>query len=442
MDEKQRKKLYVAKAMLDGKMTVSEGVLALDLSERQVKRIKAGVKEYGDAFVIHKNTNRKPSHATTDDVASRIIALKNNKYPEANFLHFTELLERLESIKISYSSVYRILTKEGLKSPKKHRKRKTHHRRKRKAQKGMLVQIDASPHVWIIGGERMTLHGAIDDATGEILALFFTKNECMEGYFEIIRQIITNHGIPLNIYCDRHTIFISPNDGKVTIEQELDGKTINLTQFGRAMDDLGINIIKAKSAQAKGRIERLWETLQSRIPVEFKVYGIDSIDAANSFLSEFMDLYNSKFSVLPENPVSVFRQLDTNIVLDHILCKKEGRTVDNGAVFSYYGSYYQLVKNGKRASVIPKSKVEVLESDCIGIKALYSGVVYETQITSKPVKKSMCTQKPKPKHVTIPSESHPWKQSGQTKPRPSYVETDQEILQMIDDLFSSRRAWA
>lgn len=442
MKENHRKRLYVANAMLDGRMTISEGALALDLSERQVKRIKAGVKEYGDAFVIHKNTNRKPSHAITDDITSKIIALKNNKYPEANFLHFTELLERLESIKISYPSVYRILTKEGIKSPKKHRKRKTHHRRKRKAQKGMLVQIDASPHIWIIGGERMTLHGAIDDATGEVLALFFTKNECLEGYFELMRQVITCHGVPLNIYCDRHTIFVSPNDGKITIEQELDGKIVNLTQFGRAMDELGINIIKAKSAQAKGRIERLWNTLQSRLPVEFKAYGIDSMDAANSFLSKFMDLYNSKFSVLPENPVSVLRQLDANIVLDHILCRKEERIVDNGAVFSYYGNYYQLVKNGKKASIVPKAKVEVLESDCIGIKALYSGLVYETKLTDKPVKKSEYKPKPKHNHVTVPSENHPWKQSVQTKPRLSYIETDQEILQMIDDLFSSRRAWA
>jgi len=186
---------------------------------------------------------------------------------------------------VSYSTVHRILTDAGIKSPKKHRKRKIHHRRKRKPQKGMLVQIDASPHEWIIGGSSFDLHGAIDDATGEILALYFTPNECMEGYFEIVRQIISKHGIPISLYSDCHTIFVSPNKGKLSVEDQLAGKTVNLTQFGRAMDELGINIINAGSPQAKGRIERLWGTLQSRLPVEFKIHGITTMEAANAFFS-------------------------------------------------------------------------------------------------------------------------------------------------------------
>jgi hypothetical protein len=159
----------------------------------------------------------------------------------------------------------------------------------------MLVQIDASPHEWIIGGELFTLHGAIDDATGEILALFFAPNECMEGYFEVVRQ--------------------------------LEGKAAKLTQFGRAMDELGINIIKAYSPQAKGRIEKLWNTLQSRLPVEFKIRGIDTIEAANAFLSQFIVAYNEKFAVEPENPEPAFRPLDPDIELDYILCIKEKRAI-------------------------------------------------------------------------------------------------------------------
>jgi hypothetical protein len=161
------------------------------------------------------------------------------------------LLKEYEGICISYSTVYRILSQAGLTSPKKHRKKKFHHRRKRKPQEGMLVQIDASPFPWIIGGKLFSLHGAIDDATGKILALFFAKNECLEGYFQIIRQIINLYGISMSIYCDCHTIFLSPNDGKLTIDEQLQGKQVNLTQFGKAMSELGISVIKAKTPQAK-----------------------------------------------------------------------------------------------------------------------------------------------------------------------------------------------
>jgi hypothetical protein len=174
----------------------------------------------------------------------------------------------------------------------------------------MLVQIDASPHEWIIGGELFTLHGAIDDATGEILALFFTPNECMEGYFEIIRQIVKNYGIPMSLYCDRHTIFVSPNDGKLSIEDQLKGKTVNLTQFGRAMEELGITIIKANSPQAKGRIEKLWDTLQSRLPVEFKIRGIDTMEA-------YMPFYRSLLLLTMKNLVLNLKIL--NLPLDLLI---------------------------------------------------------------------------------------------------------------------------
>ncbi|WP_197702822.1 ISNCY family transposase [Thermoanaerobacterium sp. RBIITD] len=270
-------------------------------------------------------------------------------------MHFSELLEEHENIKLSYSTIYRVLTQEGIKSTKKHRKRKSHHRRKRKPQKGMLVQIDASPHEYIIGGKSFTLHEAIDDATGEILALFFAPNECMEGYFEIIRQIVSKYVVPMSIYCDRHSIFVSPNSGKLSIEEQLEGKTVNLTQFERAMGELGINIIKANSPQAKGHIEKLWDTLQNRLPVEFKIHGIDTMEAAYAFLSQFIVAYDEKFGVEPENPESAFRPLDSNINLDYILCVKEERTIIEGSAFSYKGKYYQLIKNGKKGSSYAQS---------------------------------------------------------------------------------------
>ena len=448
MTQKEITRLRVINQTIDGVLTIREAAELLGLSERQVLRLKKGVVEEGPAFIIHKNRGRKPKHAISDGTRNLIIKLKQTKYKEANFNHFQELIEEHENIQVSYPTVYRILTEAGIKSPKKHRKRKTHHRRKRKPQKGMLVQIDASPHEWIIGGSSFDLHGAIDDATGEILALYFTPNECMEGYFEIVRQIVTNHGIPTSLYCDRHTIFISPNDGKLSIEDQLEGKTVNLTQFGRAMEELGINIIKAGSPQAKGRIERLWGTLQSRLPVEFKIRDITTMEAANAFLAEFMEAYNKKFSVLPENPKSAFRDLDLNINLDYILCIKEERKIIEGSAFSYNGQYYQLTKNGEKAASIPKAKLTVLTSSKIGVKAVYADIVYNTKMLDERPKKTVSTlserrQKNKPR----PSKNHPWRQSVDKKPTPLYEEvllrkeTDAEIQEILNGLFNSTRAW-
>ena len=445
MTQKEITRLRVINQTIDKVLTIREAAELLVLSERQVQRLKKGVVKEGPAFIIHKNRGRKPKHTIPNEVKDLIVELKQSKYDEANFSHFQELIEEHEEIQVSYPTVYRILTNEGIKSPKNHRKRKTHHRRKRKPQKGMLVQIDASPHKWIIGGKSFDLHGAIDDATGEILALFFTPNECMEGYFEIMRQIIVNHGIPTSLYCDRHTIFVSPNEDKLSIEDQLDGKVANLTQFGRAMQELGINIIKAYSAQAKGRVERLWGTLQSRLPVEFKIHNITSIEAANAFLARFIESFNKKFAVEPENPESAFRNIDPCINLDHILCIKRTRTIIEGSAFSYEGQYYQLIKNGGKAAAIPKAKLTVLDSPKFGIKAIYADVVYDTKVLDERPKRAV-TNLPKGGEnrndkVKKPSKNHPWRQVSNKKSMPLYEETDTEIIEILNELFGSTRAW-
>ena len=445
MTQKEITRLIVINQTIDKVITVREAAELLDLSERQVIRLKKGVVEQGPAFIIHKNRGRKPQHTLPDEVRMKVVELKQTKYKEANFNHFVELLEEHEGIKVSYASVHRTLTQAGIKSPKKHRKHKSHHRRKRKPQRGMLVQIDASPYEWIIGGKPCNLHGAIDDATGEILALFFAPNECMEGYFEIVRQIVKNHGIPMSFYCDRHTIFISPKDGKLSIDEQLEGKAAKLTQFGRAMDELGINIIKAYSPQAKGRIEKLWNTLQSRLPVEFKIRGIDTIEAANAFLSQFIVAYNEKFAVEPENPEPAFRPLDPDIELDYILCIKEKRAIIEDSAFSYKGKYYQLVKNGKKATAMPKAKLTVLTSSRIGVKASYAGVIYDTLVLEeRPKKKNLKPSEKQPQKRTPvkPAADHPWRQMPQKRPNFVYEETDREIIEILNQLFNSTRAWA
>lgn len=440
MTQKEITKLRVINQTIDKVITVKEAAEILNLSERQIYRLKGGVQKEGPAFIIHKNRGRKPKHAISNKVKEEIINLKLSEiYELTNFNHFQELLKRKEKIQASYSAIHNILTTAGIKSPKKHRKTKVHHRRKRKPQKGMLVQIDASPHEWILGKKKMNLHGAIDDATGEILALFFTPNECLAGYFEIMNQIINNHGIPMSLYSDRHTIFISPKDGKLSVEEQLQGKTVKPTQFGRAMDELGVNIIKAYSPQAKGRIEKLWNTLQSRLIAELKIENITTIEEANAFLPQFIKRFNAKFGVIPENPKSAFRALQQNLNLDYILCIKEERTIIERTAFSYHSKYYQLIKNDGRVITLPKAKITVITSPQIGVKAIYAGEVYDTKIIEERPKKSTvkATQKQSKKKQYAPAVDHPWRQFKKNSTF-IYDKTDPEVAK---ELFNSTRAW-
>lgn len=443
MTQQEMKKLRVIDLTIAGNITVREAAELLDLSERQVFRLKKGVLEQGAAFIIHKNRGRKPSHAISDATKDKIIELKRSEnYQNANFAHFQELLKEHEEIQLSYPSVYRVLSQAGFVSPKKKRKRKNHYRRKRKEQEGLLVQIDASPHTWF--GDSVTwLHGSIDDATGKVYALHLEKTECLKGYFEMAEQMIVREGIPFCMYNDCHTIFKSPKRKELSIEQQLKGQQVNLTQFGMAMEELGINVIFAKSAPAKGRVERLWETLQSRLPVEFKIHGITTIEEANQFLKNgFIDKFNKRFAVEPENPVSALRPLDPQVDLSTILCIKEQRIVSDGSGFSYGGNYYQLMKNGKQVSLPHRTKITVLNSHKQDLRVLYNGVIYETKrLAEKPRKKSTQNLKKETasKRPTRPAPDHPWKRPQINRPRPFYDESDREILEA---LFDSTRAWA
>ena len=443
MTQKQLNRYKVISMAIEGKLTNDEAAQALNLSKRQIIRLKKGVKEVGPSFLIHKNTGRKPSHAIDNELKQKIIELKNSeKYKDTNFLHFKDILEDHEGIKISYSALYSILSSAGIKSPRKHRKRKPHHRRKRKPQEGLLIQMDASPFDWLGTGEKLSLHGAIDDATGKVVGLYLCKNECLHGYFEITRQMLLNHGIPASIYTDKHSIFLSTNASKLSIEDQLQGKVVKETQFGRAMNELGISLTYANSPQAKGRIERLWNTLQGRLPIEFKLANIKNIDDANEFLASYISIFNEKFAVEPEEPESAFRPVPNNIAIENILCVKETRKLDNGYVFSFYNKHYQVLLDD--CSIPVKSKVTVLVSPSFGVKVQYKDKIYDVISFVKPKRnkkdKDSTLTKNKSKKVYRPPKDHYFKQGHDKFKKITFEESDRDILNMLEEIFFKKRA--
>ncbi len=364
--QKELKRATLIEACINGQCTVKQVATALGLSERRVKQIKKEVKENGVKSIQHGNRGRKPKNTISDETRNRILELRSSyQYELSNFKHFQELLKERENIDISYSALYNILHKAGIKSPKKHHKARLHHRRKRKESEGMMLQADGTPFDWFGTGEKYSLHGFIDDATGKITGLYMCKNECLLGYLEVLRQTLENYGIPISLYPDKYSVFFPPKkvNDHLTIEEQLNGREKGITQFGRIVEELGIDMFPANSPQAKGRIERLWETLQSRLVTEFRINNVTSIEQANIFLSQYINIYNSKFAIQATNSKNVFLKLPKRYNLDELLCVRFERTIDNAGVFSINNSKFQLVEK----NLPPKTRISVYLSQKHGM---------------------------------------------------------------------------
>jgi transposase len=383
MSRDQLKRAHVLRSYNEGMQSRKDAAEKLGLSQRQVQRLAKGMKEEGETALIHKNTGRKPAQALSQETKERVIKIRRQEvYKDCNVKHFQELLEERHKIVVSYTPLYLLLKEEGIESPKKHRSRKGHRRRKRKSCPGELIQIDATPFDWFGDGVMRSLHGGIDDASSTVTGLYMAENECLQGYFAITEQTIMNHGTPLSMYSDKHTIFRSP----LTEKKKEAGEEASLTQYGRALDELGISIIFANSPQAKGRVERLWNTLQSRLPVEFRIRGISTVCAANVFLSEYLPEFNKKFAVESEGE-PIFVPLIRGEDLDNILCVKETRTMDSAGVFSFRNRSFKVLDEGY--PLIPgKAKIEVLVNIRKGLHVRYKNRIFRTEETERPNKKA------------------------------------------------------
>ena len=376
LKQEELRRATLIEACIQGKCTIKQVANALGLSERRVKQIKKEVKENGVKSIQHGNRGKKPKNTIPDETRKIILELRRSyEYEISNFAHFQELLKERENIDISYSALYKILKNAGIKSPKKHRKSKLHHRRKRKACEGMMLQADGTPFEWFEDGQRYSLHGFIDDATGKITGLYMCKNECLLGYLEVLRQTLENYGIPISLYPDKYSVFFPPKkvDDHLTLEEQLNGRQKGITQFGRIAEELGIEMFPASTPQAKGRVERLWETLQGRLLTEFRINKIKTIEEANKFLIEYIPKYNSRFAIEPANTTSVFLKVPKRYNLDELLCVKFERTIDNAGVFSLNHNKFQVVD----VNLPPKTKVQIYLSEKLGLRVKANNKIYD-----------------------------------------------------------------
>jgi transposase len=379
-EQERYTRAYLIKAACAGEFTAREVAERLKLSIGRVDQLKRRYRQIGDSAFVHGNKGRVPVNRIPDNARVIIIATKLSEiYQKANFAHFKEILEEDTGLKYSYSAIRQILTAAGHKSPKTRRTKKqmeVHPPRPRRECFGEMLQGDASPFDWFDNGQEESLHGYIDDATGTVTGLYMEKNECLLGYLEVTRQTITNYGIPAELYPDKASVFfVNQKDNEnLTIQEQIEGSTKKKTQLGQIMADLGVDMHPAHSPQSKGRIERLWETLQSRLIIEFKRRGITSIEAANAFLPSYMKSYNAEFSVKPANNLSLFVQFYDSSFLDTLLVARVSRKTDSTGVFSFHNHKFLVPDPACRGKTIA-----LIMSEKIGFKAMLDKKLYNIQ---------------------------------------------------------------
>ena len=429
MSKKELSRLEIIYRVKEKRMTQKVAAETLGISERHMRRLIQAYRKENEHGLISKRRG-KPSNnrISTEIIKEAIDLIKKNYHDFGPTLAHEKLLEN-HDLKISRESVRKLMIAKGFWKTKKQKKETVHPLRERRPCFGELVQIDGSPHAWFENrGPKCTLLVFIDDATGKLLELYFAPVENTLGYFAATRRYLSRHGRPKTFYSDRHGIF------KINAKSAVSGS--GMTQFGRAAKDLDIEIICANSPQAKGRVERVNKTLQDRLVKEMRLRNISTIEAANDFVSDYMQNFNSRFAVLPRNTDDAHRPcLHSDKELNLIFSLQETRILTKNLIVQYKNIVYQI--QTKRPNyALRKVKVVVCENAQGEIFILYKNepldfTIFNKQerqaqvLTSKEIDPHLST----PKKPYKPAPDHPWRKYNQ----PISRKTTQEVLSHGND---------
>ncbi|MGB7603858.1 MAG: ISNCY family transposase [Lutisporaceae bacterium] len=441
----EQEKYETIKKLVESNGNKTRAAVKIGCSRRHINRLIKGYQEHGKAFFLHGNRGRKPAHTLSADTRQTVVDLYRTKYFDTNFTHFSELLAEQEGVVVSPSTIRNILTGEDLLSPKARRATKRealrkieeqkkmatskkeiaklieaefliedpHPRRPRCAYFGEMLQMDASLHPWF-GDRKATLHVAVDDATGMIVGAYFDHQETLKGYYNVFNQILRTHGIPYMFYTDRRTVFEFQQKKSPSIEED------TFTQFSYACKQLGVEIKTTSIPQAKGRVERLFQTLQSRLPIELRLAGTTTIEQANEFLNSYIKKFNARFSIPFDSTKSVFEIQPDKEKINLTLAVLAKRKIDNGHSIKFEKNYYKTVdSNGYPAYYHKGTSALVIKAfdgslfTSIGEKIYSLELIPEHEVTSMNFASPKQTESVSKRYV--PKMSHPWKQSAFSK---------------------------
>jgi len=397
--QEELKRLHVVQKVLEGSLKQIEAAEILWLSGRQVRRIVRRVKREGDRGIIHRSRGKPSNRRLPDETKEMVIGFYRQKYKDFGPTLFSEKLLELDGLKISDETLRNWLIEDG--AWVKGRKNRIHRQwRERKGHFGEMLQMDGSHHDWLEGrGPKIVLMGCIDDATSNIFGRFYEYEGTIPA-MDSFKGYTGLYGIPSSIYIDRHTTYKS--NARPTIEDDLNGRC-PLSQFERAMKELGARVIHALSPQAKGRIERLFKTLQDRLVKEMRLKGINTMDEANRFLKGYIKRHNKRFSIEAAEKEDLHRPLPKDFDLDGVLCVKTKRALRNDFTVAHDRKLYQVTHPVNTKDVVvqerPDGRMLITHNGrVLGFK----------EIQTKPQKEKPL--KPfKIKKKYIPPKNHPWR---------------------------------
>jgi transposase len=413
MSAKELSRLEVMQRLSAKRMSQKEAGTILHLSTRQIKRLLKAYRRQGAAGLISKHRGRKGNNRLAQEVKKRALNLLKSKYKGFGPTLAHEKLVENEKLKLSDESVRKLMIEEDLWKPRKAKKVVVHQLRERRACFGELIQIDGSPHDWFEGrAEPCVLLVFIDDATGQVVQLRFVESESFFSYCQAAEGYFQRYGKPVAFYSDRHGIF------RVNVPSTGAGEA--LTQFGRAMQELNIQIICANSPQAKGRVERVIQTLQDRLPKEMRLRGISNMTDGNAYVPQFMADLNQRFAVEARSAVNAHRPLTTKDDLAHILTWQETRTLSKNLTLQFHKTVYQI-QTHRPSYALRKAQVTVCINAQEDITILYNGkalpyTLYQQQakqaeIVSTKQLDQVLNQQRLP---TKPAPDHPWRKGFAT----------------------------
>lgn len=409
MSRREAKRLHIIHRALEEQITQGEAARIIGLSGRQIRRIIKRTREEGDEGICHRSRGKASNRQIPRKVKERALKLFKKEYHDFNIVHATEKLFEVHGIAINDETLRLWLNKAEI--PYKKRKVKKHRqRRERRAHFGELVQIDGSHHDWFEGrGPICVFMGYIDDATNTVYGRFYDYEGTMPA-MDSMKRYIRRYGIPQSVYLDKHSTYKSW--AEPTIEEQLNDQK-PMSQFEKSLTTLAIEVIHANSPQAKGRVERLFKTLQDRMVREMRLQEIKNVTDANEFLTTYLSKYNRKFSKAAASEVDLHRPALHSRELDRMLCIKEDRTVKNDFTIAYNNALYQIEQ-------ATRAKIVTVEERLDGtLHITYNGQDLRfREIVKKPAKDTAETplllQVKKP---WIPSADHPWKKLFLSKKR-------------------------
>jgi hypothetical protein len=403
MSQKELKRLHVIHRVIEGSLTQLRAAELISLSERQIRRIAKRIGAEGDKGIQHRSRGRESNRKTSKKLVERVRRLYREKYQGFGPTLTAEKLSELEGVEVSKESVRTWLMESG--QWQKRRKVGTHrHWRERKNCFGEMLQLDGSHHDWFEGRRpKCVLMAYIDDATSRVYGMFYEYEGTIPA-MDSFKRYIRKYGIPMSVYMDKHTTYKST--AEPSIEDEING-TAPLSEFGRALTALEVEIIHAHSPQAKGRIERLFKTLQDRLVKEMTLRGINTIEEANRYLDTYLSGHNKRFAVGAKERDNMHREIPKGLKLDKVLCIRTIRTLRNDFTIAHNGKLYQIESNVRAKEVTVEERV-----DGKMLIALDSVSLEFRQITERPEKQQQPAEKARRSSAHPPSAHHPWIKSN------------------------------